>query len=77
MLERIATVITAIVFIGSLLIGFLAMLLDLVWTLFTGHSLTSIDPVYIIALIICTPPVSLILMYLGQGLDYVFKTKRG
>lgn len=76
MLERIATVITAVVFLGGLLIGFLTMTIDLLWTMFTGHTLTGIDTTFFIALIICTPPVSLILIYLGQGLDYIFKTKR-
>lgn len=76
MLERIATVITAIVFLGGLLIGLITLTIDMISLMFTGHSLTGIDPVYFIVIVIVTPPISLILIYLGQGLDYIFKTKR-
>jgi hypothetical protein len=43
----------------------------------TGHSLTGIDTVTVLVIVILAAPVSLILIYLGQGLDYIFKTKRG
>ena len=76
MFERIAIVITAITFIGSLLFGFAVSILDLIWVMRTNHSLTSIDTVTVLVIVILAAPVSLILIYLGQGLDYIFKTKR-
>ena len=77
MLERIATIITAILFFVGLLCGFLIMTIDLIWTFASGHTLTGIDSTYCLVLVIFTPPISLILIYLGQALDYIFKTKRG
>ena len=77
MFERIAIIITAITFIGSLLFGFAVSILDLIWVMRTGHSLTGINTVTVLVIVILAAPVSLILIYLGQGLDYIFKTKRG
>jgi hypothetical protein len=77
MFERIAIVITAITFIGSLLFGFAVSILDLIWVMRTSHSLTGINTVTVLVIVILAAPVSLGLIYLGQGLDHIFKTKRG
>jgi hypothetical protein len=76
MFERITTKIAAITFIGSLLFGGLISIIDLLWTVCIGYSLIDINLDVVLVIVIFAAPVSLILIYLGQGLDYIFKTKR-
>ncbi len=75
MLERIATIGTAILFLVFLLGGLLIGTIDIIGLLITGSSVTGIPSEYPLVGVIVTPPVALILIYLGQGLDILFNTK--
>lgn len=75
MLERIATIVTAVLFMIGLLGGIIIGLIDIIATYTIGHSLTGIDPVYTVITVVIVPPVALALIYLGQGLDHLFKTQ--
>jgi hypothetical protein len=72
MIERIATAITAIIFLGSLVIGLITSTIDLISVAFTGSSLTGIPVEFFLALIILTPPIALILIFTGELLDKIF-----
>jgi len=75
MLERIATMFTAILFLFGLFGGIIIGLIDISATYIIGHSLTGIHPVYTVIAIVIVPPVALVLIYLGAGLDRLFKTE--
>lgn len=72
MIERIATAITAIIFLGSLVIGLITSTIDLISVAFTGSSLTGIPVEFFLALIVLTPPVALVIIYSGVVLDKLF-----
>lgn len=72
MIERVATAITAIIFLGSLVIGLITSTIDLISVTLTGSSLTGIPIEFFLALIIFTPPVALITIWLGGILDSIF-----
>lgn len=73
MFERIAMIITAICFIISLGLGGLICIIDLIAIGITGHQFTPIPPFVLILFIVLTPPLSLILIYVGGWLDKIFK----
>jgi Co/Zn/Cd efflux system component len=75
MLERIATIFTGILFLVGLFGGLIIAIIDGIAEFFTGNSLTGIDPMYSILVVVLVPPVALILIYLGEWLDRLFKTK--
>ena len=72
MIERIATAITAIIFLGSLVIGLITSTIDLISVAFTGSSLTGIPVEFFLALIVLTPPIALVIIYSGVVLDKLF-----
>ena len=76
MFERIATIITAIGFIGTLVLGLIITIIDLISIGITGHRLTPIPPEFILISMILSPPIWLILIYLGAGLDKIFNLKK-
>ncbi len=76
MLERIATIITAIGFLGGLVIGLIINIIDLIATVISGTPITGIDTKYTLAIIIFGPPIFLLLIYLGALLDRVFNLKQ-
>jgi len=76
MFEKIATIITAMCVITSLGLGGLICIIDLISYSITGHQLTPIPPFVIILFMILTPPISLILIYLGEWLDMIFNLKK-
>jgi hypothetical protein len=75
MLERIATMFTAILFLFGLVGGLIITLIDYIAIFITGNSLTGIDPIYSILVVVIMPPIALGLIYLGVGLDRLFKTE--
>jgi hypothetical protein len=72
MIERIATAITAIIFLGSLVIGLITSTIDLISVALTGSSLTGIPIEFFLFLVIFTPPVALVMIYTGVVLDKLF-----
>lgn len=76
MIERIATAITAIIFLGSLVIGLITSTIDLISVAFTGSSLTGIPVEFFLALIVLTPPIALILIFTGELLDKIFNLEK-
>ena len=76
MLERIATIITAVLFLGGLVIGLILNTIDLIATIVSGTPITGIDTKYTLAIIVFGPPVFLLLIYLGAGLDKLFNLKQ-
>ena len=72
MIERIATAITAIIFLGSLVIGLITSTIDLISVALTGNSLTGIPIEFFLLLIVCTPPIALVTIYSGVVLDKIF-----
>lgn len=72
MIERIATAITAIIFLGSLVIGLIVSTIDLISIALTGSSLTGIPIEFFLLLIIFTPPIALVTIYSGVVLDKLF-----
>jgi hypothetical protein len=72
MIERIATAITAIIFLGSLVVGLITSTIDLISVALTGNSLTGIPIEFFLLLIVCTPPIALITIYSGVVLDKIF-----
>ena len=72
MIERIATAITAIIFLGSLVVGLITSTIDLISVALTGNSLTGIPIEFFLLLIVCTPPIALITIYSGVVLDKLF-----
>ena len=72
MIERIATTIIAIIFLGSLVVGLITSTIDLISVAFTGSSLTGIPIEFFLALIVLTPPIALITIWLGGILDSIF-----
>lgn len=75
MVERIATAITAIIFLGSLVIGLITSTVDLISVTLTGSSLTGIPIEFFLALIVLTPPIALVTIWLGGILDSIFNLK--
>jgi hypothetical protein len=75
MLERIATIITAVLFTFGLIVGLFLSIIDIIATYAIGHSLTGISPLYSVAVIVIVPPIALTLIYFGSFLDKVFKTE--
>jgi hypothetical protein len=75
MLERIATIITAVLFMFGLIVSLFVSVIDIIATYTIGHSLTGIRPIYSVAVIVIVPPIALLLIYLGAFLDKVFKTE--
>jgi hypothetical protein len=76
MLERIATIITAIGFLGGLAIGLILNITDLIATAISGTPITGIDTKYTLGLLLFGPPIFLLLIYLGAQLDKVFNLKQ-
>ena len=72
MIERITTAITAIIFLGSLVIGLITSTIDLISVAFTGSSLTGIPVEFFLVLIVLTPPIALVIIYSGVLLDKIF-----
>jgi hypothetical protein len=71
MLERIATIITAIWFLSTGVLGLLTSLIDIISYLISGEYLLGCIDFFLISLLL-TPPISLILIYSGAGLDKLF-----
>lgn len=72
MLERIATVVTGVWFLSTTVIGITLGTLDIIYYVFTKSYIFDFSD-FFLKNIIMTPPISLILIYLGKGLDIVFK----
>jgi hypothetical protein len=72
MIERIATAITAIIFLGSSVIGLITSTIDLISVALTGSSLTGIPIEFFLFLVIFTPPIALVMIYTGVVLDKLF-----
>lgn len=72
MIERIVTAITAIIFLGSLVIGLITSTIDLISVALTGSSLTGIPIEFFLLLVIFTPPIALVTTYSGVLLDKIF-----
>jgi hypothetical protein len=72
MIERITTAITAIIFLGSLVIGLVTSTIDLISVALTGSSLTEIPIEFFLFLVIFTPPIALVMIYTGVVLDKLF-----
>jgi hypothetical protein len=75
MFERIATIITAIGFMGTLVLGLIITIIDLISYSITGHQFTPVSPIVLLISLILSPPAYLILIYSGAGLDKIFKLK--
>ena len=75
MLERIATVGTAILFLVMLLGGLIVTIINVLSMTFAGIAIIGIPTEYFLVGLLCVPPIALILIYLGQGLDIIFNTK--
>lgn len=75
MLERIATIITAVLFMFGLIVCLFISVIDIIATYTIGHSLTGISTLYSVVVIVIVPPISLALIYFGAFLDKVFKTE--
>jgi hypothetical protein len=76
MIERIATVITAITFLGSLVLGVIISTTDIISVALTGNSLTGIPIEFFLGLVILTPPVALVMIYTGVVLDKLFNLQK-
>lgn len=76
MLERIATIITAVWFLGSLTVALFISTIEVISLILTGDTCTGIPVDFLILDIIFTPPVALILMYTGAGFDRLFNLQK-
>ena len=76
MLERIATIITAVVFLGGLVVGLVIAIIDLTATVISGTPITGVDIKYMLGLLLFGPPICLLLIYMGAGLDKLFNLKQ-
>jgi hypothetical protein len=74
MLERIVTIITGVWFLSTAVVGITLGTLDIIYYVFTKSYIFDFSDFFLIN-IIMTPPIGLILIYLGKGLDIVFKLK--
>lgn len=71
MLERIAIVVTAVWFFSTGVLGILTALIDIITYLISGEYLIGYMDFFLFNLLL-TPPISLILIYSGAGLDKLF-----
>lgn len=71
MLERIAIVVTAVWFFSTAVLGILTALIDIITYLISGEYLIGYMDFFLFNLLL-TPPISLILIYSGVGLDKLF-----
>lgn len=74
MLERIATVVTGVWFLSTTVVGITLGTLDIIYYVFTKSYIFDFSDFFLIT-IIMTPPIGLILIYLGKGLDIIFNLK--
>lgn len=72
MIERIVTAITAIIFLGSLVIGLIVSTIDLISIALTGSSLTGIPIELFLLILIFSPPVALVTICSGVIFDKIF-----
>jgi hypothetical protein len=61
---------------GTLILGLIITIIDLISYSITGHQFTPVSPVVLLTSLILSPPAYLILIYLGVGLDKIFKFKK-
>ncbi len=76
MLERIATIITAVWFFGSLTVALFISTIEVISLILTGDTCTGISIDFLVIDIIFTPPVALILIYAGAGFDRLFNLQK-
>jgi len=74
MIERIATIAIAVWFLFTAVVGITLGILNLIYYLFNKHFILEFSDFFLIN-IIMTPPIGLILIYLGKGLDILLKLK--
>jgi hypothetical protein len=74
MIERILTIAVVVWFLLTSVIGVTLSTLDLIYFLINKHFIFEFPDFFIIN-IIMTPPIGLILIYLGKGLDILLKLK--
>jgi hypothetical protein len=74
MIERILTIVVVVWFLFTAVVGITLGTLDLIYYLFNKHFMFEFSDFFLIN-IIMTPPIGLILIYLGKGLDILLKLK--
>jgi hypothetical protein len=74
MIERILAITVAVWFLSTAVVGVTLGTLDLIYYVFNKDFMFEFSDFFLINTIM-TPPIGLILIYLGKGLDILLKLK--